>query len=473
MATDGATITMSMREIDRLKTVQAVVDGALRVGLAAQRLGLSRRQLERLLQRYKAQGAAGLLSCKRGRPSNHQLPAGLAERALGLIRQHYADFGPTLAAEKLREHHGVLLGKETVRQLMIAAGLWVPRRQRTGCVHQPRSRRSCLGELVQIDGCEHAWFEDRAPPCTLLVFVDDATSRLMQLYFAPTETTFAYFEALRGYLRCHGKPVALYSDKAGIFRPTRDSAELGRAVTQFGRAVFELNVESWCANSSQAKGRVERAHLTLQDRLVKELRLRGIDSLEAANAFAPHFMADYNARFAKPPRSAFDAHRPLRSDEDLDAIFTWRLQRKVTQALTLQHERRIYLLHDTPDTRALVGRYIDVWEYPDGRLELRADGRVLPYARYDQIPQVDAGAVVENKRLGHALQVAQLIQDQRDDRRLSHGPSRTVSGEPVRQTRQTPGTKRQRQFTADDIRAAIEQVCGLSENHATRVPPGL
>lgn len=228
MATDGATITMSMREADRLKTVQAVVDGALRVGVAAQRLGLSRRQLERLLQRYKAQGAAGLLSRMRGRPSNHQLPAGLAERAIALIRQFYADFAPTLATEKLRERHGVALGKETVRQLMIAAGLWVPRRQRTAPVHQLRSRRSCLGELVQIDGCEHAWFEDRAPPCTLLVFVDDATSRLMQLYFAPTETTFAYFEALHGYLRCHGKPVALYSDKDSIFRPTRDSVDFGR-----------------------------------------------------------------------------------------------------------------------------------------------------------------------------------------------------------------------------------------------------
>ena len=192
---------------------------------------------------------------------------------------------------------------------------------------------------------------------------------------------------------------------------------------------------------------MERAHLTLQDRLVKELRLHGICSLEAANAFAPHFMTDYNERFAKPPRSNFDAHRPLRSDEDLDAIFTWRVQHKVTQALTLQHERRIYLLQDAPDTRVLIHRYIDVWEYPDGHIELRADGRVLPYARYDRLSQVDTDAVVENKRLGHALQVAQLIESQRDDRRRTNGPSRTLAGEPVRQAHQTPGTKRQRQFT--------------------------
>jgi hypothetical protein len=155
------------------------------------------------------------------------------------------------------------------------------------------------------------------------------------------------------------------------------------------------------------------------------------------------------------------------------------LQRKVTQALTLQHERRIYLLQDSPDTRALIHRYIDVWEYPDGRIELRADGRVLPYTRNDRLSQVDAGAVVENKRLGHALQVAQLIQAQRDDHRSSHTPSRTLAGEPVRQTRQTPdprpqtpGAKRQRQFTAEDIRAAIEQVCS-GQNHSSCVPPDL
>ncbi|WP_298235635.1 ISNCY family transposase [uncultured Azohydromonas sp.] len=449
---------MSMREVDRLKTIQAVVDGGLRVGQAAQRLGLSRRQVERLLLRYRAQGATGLLSLKRGRPSNHQLPAGLAERAIGLIRKHYADFGPTLAAEKLQESHGVLLSKETVRQLMIAAGLWVPRKQRLGPVHQPRSRRACLGELVQIDGSDHAWFEDRAEPCTLLVFVDDATSRLMQLHFVPTESTFAYFEALHGYLRRHGKPVAFYSDKAGIFRPTNESAQSGRGVTQFGRALYELNIEGWCANSSQAKGRVERAHLTLQDRLVKELRLRGICSREAANAFVPHFMADYNARFAKPPRSTFDAHRPLRSDEDLDAILTWRVQRKVSQSLTLQHDSVIYLLPDTPDTRSLAMRYIDVWEYPDGRIELRAQGHVIPYERYDRLQTIDAGAVVEHKRLSHALQVAQLLQAQRDDRRAASTPSRTHAGAPVRQSKPAPGTKRSQRFTVDDLHSAIEQL---------------
>ena len=403
MATPAVTITMSMREADRLKTIQSVVDRMARVDQAAQRLGLSRRQLERLVQRYKDDGVAGLVSRKRGRPSNHQLAPGIAERAIGLIRERYADFGPTLACEKLTERHGLTLGVETVRALMTAAGLWTPRKQRAAKIHQPRNRRSCLGELIQIDGSDHEWFEERDVHCTLLVFIDDATSQLMQLHFVPTESAFAYFEATRAYLEQHGKPVAFYSDKASIFRSVRDSTDFGRGTTQFGRVLFELNIDIMCANTSQAKGRVERANLTLQDRLVKELRLREINTREAANAFAPHFIADFNARFAKAPLREFDAHRPVRADEDLNLLFTWRLQRKVSLSLTLQHDRIIYLLKDSPANRKLIHRYIDVYEYPDGRIELRADGVNLVYERYDRLPQVDTAAIVENKRLGHAL----------------------------------------------------------------------
>lgn len=460
MRANTAVITMSMRDVDRLKTIQLVVDKMLRVGQAAQRLEMSVRQIERLLARYRAEGASGLVSRQRGKPSHHQLRDGLAERALAQIRERYADFGPTLACEKLRECHGLHLSKETVRHLMIEAGLWKPRRQRAPQIHQPRNRRSCLGELIQIDGSDHHWFEDRGPACTLLVFVDDATSQLMQLYFAPTETTFAYFEAARAYLVRYGKPVAFYSDKASIFRPTRDSTQFGRAATQFGRALYELNIDTFCANTSQAKGRVERANLTLQDRLVKELRLRGICTMEAANAYAAHFMADFNARFGKPARSAFDAHRPVRADENLDEIFTWRVQRKVTQSLTLQHEKLIYLLADTAENRGLIHRYIDVWEYPSGKLQIRADGRVLGYERYDRLSTVDVGAIVENKRLSRALEVAKAIQEQRDDSRRS-APSRTHRGEAAnfRQAPRKPGTKAQRAFTAEDITAAVMQVC--------------
>ncbi|MEX3896699.1 ISNCY family transposase [Paraburkholderia sp. BR10954] len=448
------TITMTMREIDRLKVIQAVTEARLKPGQAAERLGLSVRQIERLVLRYDAAGVAGLVSGKRGRAGNHQLPAGKAQRALALIRERYADFGPTLAREKLRECHGIELAVETVRTLMIAAGLWVPRRDRPPKVYQPRNRRACLGELIQIDGSDHRWFEDRAPACTLLVYVDDATSRLMALHFTATESTFGYFEATRAYLERYGKPVAFYSDRASVFRSTA-AGKTGRSVTHFGRAMYELNIDTFCANLSSAKGRVERAHLTLQDRLVKELRLPGISTVAGANAYAPSFMAAYNARFAKPPRSAFDAHRPLRADESLDLVLTWREPRKVTKALTVQYDRVLYLLDDTPEHRRLIDRYIEVWEYPDGRIQLRADGRVLTCRQYDRLAEIDQGAIVEHKRLAHVLQVSQAIQAQRDNRRIGKAPSRTHRGAETRGQGNSPGKKKQREFTQADVERVI------------------
>uniref|UniRef100_UPI003F49A035 ISNCY family transposase n=1 Tax=Cupriavidus yeoncheonensis TaxID=1462994 RepID=UPI003F49A035 len=447
------TITMTMRELDRLKVIQAVVDG-LAVWRAAEKLGLSRRQVERLVLRYQEDGPSGLGSRKRGRDSNRQLPPGLEARVRGLIRDSYADFGPTLAAEKLRERHGIDLATETVRRIMIDAGFWVPRKLRPPKVHQPRNRRACLGELVQIDGSDHAWFEDRAPTCTLLVYVDDATGRLMQLLFVPTESTPAYFTATRAYVERHGKPLTFYSDKAGIFRVNaKDNAE-GRGYTQFGRALFELNIDILCANSSPAKGRVERMNGTLQDRLVKELRLRGISSMAAANAFAPQFMADFNARFAKVPRSDFDAHRALRGDEDLARIFSWREWRKVSQSLTLQYDKVMYLLEDRPEHRRLIHRYLEVAEYPDGHIELWADGASLPYTTYDRLAEIDQGAIVEHKRLGHVLAIAAQVQALRDSRQTI-GPSRTLAGEPPRPQRPAPNTKRQRLINRLDLERAL------------------
>ncbi|PAK11192.1 integrase [Burkholderia ubonensis] len=463
----GALVTLNMRELDRLKVIQAVVDMGLKPGRAAERLGLTVRQVQRLVDRYRESGAAGLASRQRGRPGNRRLDEDLARRALTIIRDRYADFGPTLACEKLWECHGIRLAKETVRKLMTDAGLWVPRRLRPPKVYQPRARRACLGELIQIDGSEHRWFEERAPQCTLLVYVDDATSRLMMLHFTATESTFSYFEATRAYLERYGKPVALYSDKASVFRSVK-AHETGRSVTHFGRAMYELNIDTFCANSSSAKGRVERAHLTLQDRLVKELRLRGINTIEDANAYAPSFMAAYNARFAKPPKSDFNAHRPLRDDEDLDGLLTWREMRRVTKSLTVQYDRVMYLLDDTPENRKLIHRYIEVWEYPDGRIEIRADGRVLPCRQYDRLTEIDQGAIVEHKRLSHALQVAQALQEQRDNRRASGSPSRTNQGIEARKPERRAGTKKQREFTQADVDGVIVE---LAQHRQTSKPP--
>src|SRR5690349_13878588 len=263
--------------------------------------------------------------------------------ALWIVRQNYADFGPTLAAEKLAAEHGFSFSSETLRKWMIADGLWRDRKQRRR-IHQPRPRRECVGELVQVDGSEHWWFEDRGPQCTLLVFVDDATSRLMHLQFVESESTFAYFHAARVYLEAWGKPVAFYSDKHGVFRVNHPGALGGDGMTQFGRALHALNIDIICANSSPAKGRVERANKTLQDRLVKELRLAGAATLSEGNALLPTFIADYNARFAKPPANRKDLHRPMRAGDDLDNAFAWKEERTLSRALTLQYDRVIFIL---------------------------------------------------------------------------------------------------------------------------------
>ena len=275
---------MSDGELGRLEVLRDLDQRRLTTAAAAQLLGLERRQVFRLLRRYRAEGAAGLISKRRGRPGNRGKPEEFRTKALAIIRERYWDFGPTLAAEKLGELHGIVLGRETLRLWMIEAGLWLDRKQRLKRVHQPRHRRECAGELVQVDGCEHWWFEDRGPQCTLLVFIDDATSRLMHLRFVESESTFAYFHATRAYLEAWGKPVALYSDKHGVFRVNQTGALGGDGMTQFGRALDALNIDIICANSSQAKGRVERAHKTLQDRLVKELRLAGASSLAEGTA---------------------------------------------------------------------------------------------------------------------------------------------------------------------------------------------
>ncbi len=309
-------ITMSQKELNRRKTVQQIRDNHLRVVEAAALLDLSRSQVHRLLKAFDRFGGAGLVSGKRGHPSNRRYSEDFRNDVLDLLRTYYRDFGPTLACEKLVKRHQISVSKETLRQWMTAAGLWTSRRERKRQLHQPRGRRDCLGELVQIDGSHHWWFEDRGPKCALLVYIDDATGKLLHLRFARSENTFDYFQATKAYLKEWGKPLAFYSDKHGVFRTTHAS-ELDRTsgLTQFGRALYELNIDIICANTPQAKGRVERANRTLQDRLVKELRLRGIDTIEAANAYATEYIADWFCRKLFMSDHICDEWRRLQIDE--------------------------------------------------------------------------------------------------------------------------------------------------------------
>jgi transposase len=454
-----------MRDLDRLKTIQAVIAREMKPGRAAERLGLTVRQIERLVIRYRAEGPLGLISRHRNRTSNRALKAPVAEQIVTILREYYPDFGPTLATEKLQTRHGIRIAKETVRQLQIASGLWTPRKLRAPKIQQPRARRACLGELIQIDGSEHRWFEDRAPRCTVLVYVDDATSRLMIVRFTGSESTFGYFEATREYLRQYGKPLAFYSDKASIFRVNNPEAIKGPGYTQFGRALYELNIDGICANTAAAKGRVERAHQTLQDRLVKELRLEGIASIEAANAFMPRFIEDYNARFAKEAREPHNAHRALRADEDLDLVFCWRELRKVTKALTLHYERKLYLLADTADNRRLIGKYLEIFQYPNGRVEIRVAGESLPYSIYEKLGAVNQGAIVDNKRLGHVLQIVQQVQSKRDDRAVKvPSTAHRADGTAVPRNK-VVGSKRQRELCPEDLESVIQSNGSIAQTH--------
>ena len=322
-------VVMSERELNRVEVLSQVSQGRMTATNAANVLGLSRRQVHRLMRKFQADGPAAIRHKARGRVSNNRIDPAVREFAVTLVRENYIDFGPTFAAEKLHEDHGLKVSRETLRKWMQDAGIWLSRKQRR-TFHQPRLRRECYGELIQIDGSDHHWFEDRGPSCTLLVFIDDATSTLMHLEFVKSESTFSYFGALEAYLHEHGRPVAFYSDKHSVFRVSGEAAKSGHGMTQFGRALNELNIEILCANSSQAKGRVERANRTLRDRLVKELRLAGISDMAAANAFLPAFMNRYNAKFAKTPSRPDNLHRPLNTEPDrLADVLCWRPSRQI------------------------------------------------------------------------------------------------------------------------------------------------
>lgn len=329
------------------------------------------------------------------------------------IKQYYVDFGPTLAAEKLRENHEIKLCVETVRCLMISADIWVPRHKKLKRSYQPRYRRDRFGELIQIDGSFHDWFEGRGPKCTLLVYIDDATSMLTSLYFAPRESTHTYFLATQQHLEVYGKPTAFYSDKFGVFKVNNKSSQ-DKIFTQFGRGLYELNIDLICANTCQAKGRVERANKTLQDRLVKELRLRNISTIEEANQFMPDFMKDYNNRFAKAPLLPGDSHRALQPYENLRDSLCFKQERTVSNNLTIQHDRIKYLIEDTIENRKLRRQKVLLYEYPDGSIALYSMGREIKHTvLYDKLGPALQGAVVENERLGSILEFIKNDQEQR------------------------------------------------------------
>jgi transposase len=451
-----AYLTMSKRELDRAQLMLLIHERRRTQAQVAEQLGLTVRHVERLFRAYKDGGAAALVSKKRGRPSARRLSDATRAEVLRVVRERYADFGPTLAHEKLTELHAATVSVETLRQWMIGAGIWLPRAQRRKGPHPPRYRRPCFGELVQIDGCDHEWFEERGPRCVLLVYVDDATSRIMELRFVVSESTFDYFAATRSYIEKHGKPVAFYSDKASIFRVNVKAPPCGPNATQFVRAMDELNIELLCANSPQAKGRVERAHQTLQDRLVKELRLRGIDNAEGANRFAAAFVGDYNERFGREPANPHDAHRPVRSDEDLEQVFRWKEQRTLSQNLALHYRQCIYILAKSPQSLALRGKVVQVHELDDGTVKVWDGAVELPATEFRKGGGVRPQDIADNKFLASTLERVRKAQIAEDLRKL----------------REAKMTKReQARLRASMVeRAAPDDAAGLAAERLPAVP---
>ena len=438
-------ITMSTKELSRIEVIQKAFEKRLTQAEAAKLMGISVRQTKRLVAAYRTDGPSGLVSKRRGRTGNHKTNNVLKEYAVDLIRQHYADFRPTFAAEKLAESHNLRFSSETIRKWMIEAGLWITRAEKRKRAYQPRYRRDCLGELIQIDGSHHAWFEDRAPKCTLLVYIDDATSEIMHLLFTKAESTFSYFDATKAYLGKHGKPVAFYSDKHSTFRTNKKGELGGDGITQYGRALHDLNVDIIFANSCQAKGRVERANQTLQDRLVKEMRLRGISNIDDANHYCNEFIEDYNRRFAKPPKSTHNAHRPLLNTDNLDEIFCWQEDRNLSNNLTVQYNKILYLIEDNTLTRSLRRSRVTIYDYPDGNIEVRHQGEPLPYSVFDKLQRIDQGTVASRKRLSNVLGFIKEKQVNRDEQRSASCPSRRhVNGPGVNELKKATVVNRKR-----------------------------
>lgn len=374
-------ISMSAKERKRLELLCRVREKLLRLTQVAALLGLSYRQVKRLWRRYQREGDAGLVHRLRGRPSPRRFDVQKRERIIACYRAEYGGWGPTLAAEKLAARNGLGVDHETLRRWLLAEGDWRRQRQRKG-YRQWRPRKAHWGELVQMDGSHHDWFEGRRAKAVLMVMIDDATNRTWARFFE-TEDSRAAFEVFGDYVERYGLPAALYVDRDSIYRVDREATvEEQRAgsgpLTQFGRAMKTLGVRVILAGSPQAKGRVERRHQLLQDRLVKELRLEGIEDLKTANRFLQEqFLPALNMRFEVPVAEACNLHRPVPKDLRLEEVLCWQERRVVGRDWTVAWRHQWLQLSRAHRRLALAGRTIVVRELLDGRLQLLWQGQKL------------------------------------------------------------------------------------------------
>jgi transposase len=380
-------LQMNQKERERLKTIIRLEEGSLNQCIAAKQLKIGVRQLQRLVREYRINGEKALISKKRGRQSNNSLSDLVRKKIATTISQNYSDFGPTLAHEKLAEKHGIITSVSSVRNIMIENKIWVPRKAKTiNKIHQRRQPRQCYGELIQMDGSYHDWFEGRAPECCLIVVIDDATSRLMWLQFVEWESCFSYFQAIKEYIKNYGKPMSVYTDRLAVFETTRKT-DKNYKDTQVHRALSMLGIELILARSPQAKGRVERVNGTLQDRLIKEMRLAHISSMEEGNAFLPSYIEKHNKKFAKKPMSSINAHTNIKIDSTLENILCLHHQRKITKDLTVSFAGVTYQILEPNCQHRLSGKKVLIKEKEGENLEFFYNEKLLNYKIYQELPR--------------------------------------------------------------------------------------
>jgi len=388
---------MSAKERDRLKVLHEVRKRHITQKQAAGELGLSVRWVRKLLVRMRTGGDGGLRHGLRGRASNRKTPEAVKRRAVELYRQKkqaklWHDYGPTLAAEELAGQHGIQVSRETLRQWLMEAKLWRRRRARIEQVHVWRARRARYGELVQWDTSEHDWLEGRGEKLYLIAMIDDATSELTA-GFVRHDSTEENLKQLRSYLVQHGRPVSVYTDKASLFQVTpraihhRDAPE--QQPTQIGRALQELNIEWIAAHSPQAKGRIERAFQTAQDRLVKGLRQAEAKDLKTANAYLEQvFLPLWNRRFRRAPRLAGDAHRGLLPGTNLDSVLSIRASRNVSADYTVRWNGASYRVERQQIARGMRGARVQLERRLDGSRWMHWQNRILALEACATRPQV-------------------------------------------------------------------------------------
>jgi transposase len=378
-------IMASQRELKRLHVVHKVLEGSVRQTEAAGMLSLSTRQTRRIVRRVREEGSQGVVHRLRGKVSNRKLPLELKDRVLELYCRKYEGFGPTLAQEKLLELDGICISDETLRCWLMEAGQW--KKKRKGRKHrQWRQRKDRQGEMVQVDGSHHEWFEDRGPACVLMGYIDDATGRVYGRFYG-YEGTIPAMDSFKRYIRKHGIPMSLYLDKHTTYRspgePSIEDELNGREpLSEFGRAVSELGVTLIHAHSPQAKGRVERLFKTFQDRVVKEMRLRGIRCIEDANAFLEKYLPIYNRRFSRKAAEAGNLHRAVPKGLNLDKILCIRTERTVRNDFTIAHDRKLYQIQE-----GVTAKKVIVEEYVNGSMAILCRGLKVKFREITTRPE--------------------------------------------------------------------------------------